>query len=157
MKNGICGMLAAMMLMAATPAVAQNAAAPNEWAIEFIGRAARNYDEAFQAFKAETYLGQTVAPVTETMRDAFRKNVNAYGPVQTYEVVAEHAIGDRLRRVHILAYHPKGIQFFTMDFYRQTPTDGWYLHGMKIDVSVQGLPWPPVPAPAAATAGVKPR
>jgi hypothetical protein len=144
--------LTALVICVATvPAArAQNAAAPNEWAIGFVGRMLSNADKAFQDFKAETYVGQTSAPASETLRDAYRKNLNAYGPVQTYEVVAEQSIGERLRRVIVIAYQPKGVQAFTMDFYRQNPTNGWYLYAMKIDSSIQAMPWAVVSPPGAA-------
>lgn len=149
-------MTALAICVAIVPAArAQNAAAPNEWAIEFVGRMLSNADKAFQDFKAETYVGQTSAPASETLRDAYRKNVNAYGPVQTYEVVAEQSIGERLRRVILVVYQPKGTQAFTMDFYKQTPTNGWYLYAMKIDSSIQAMPWTVASPPGVAES--KPR
>ncbi len=152
-RSGLCA--AIMLGLLSQPAWAQNAAAPNEWAVEFVGRMLANADKAFQDFKAETYVGQTSAPSSETLRDAYRKNVNAYGPVQTYEVVAEQSIGERLRRVIIITYQPKGTQAFTMDFYKQTPGNGWYLYAMKIDSNIQAMPWNVV-SPQGAPAS-KPR
>jgi hypothetical protein len=149
-------LLAAVALgLGAPPAAAQNAAAPGEWAIEFVGRMLSNADKAFQDFKAETYVGQTSAPSSETLREAFRKNVSANGPVQTYEVVAEQAIGERLRRVIILAYQARGVQAITMDFYKQSPGNGWFLYVMKIDTSLQAMPWNVVSPPGQAE--TKPR
>jgi hypothetical protein len=147
----IAMMVLAIWLATLPAARAQNAAAPNEWAIEFVGRMLSNADKAFQDFKAETYVGQTVAPASETLRDAYRKNINANGPVQTYEVVAEQAIGERLRRVIVIAYQPKGMQAFTLDFYKQSPANGWHLYSMKIDSSIQAMPWNVVSPPEAAT------
>lgn len=149
-------MAALVVGLAAMPSArAQNAAAPTEWAIEFIGRMLSNADKAFQDFKAETYVGQTSAPSSETLREAFRKNVNANGPVQAYEVVAEQAIGERLRRVIVLAYQAKGVQAFTMDFYKQSPGNGWFLYVMKIDTNLQAMPWNVVSPSVAAES--KPR
>lgn len=152
-RSGLCA--AIMLGLLSQPAWAQNAAAPSEWAIEFVGRMLGNADKAFQDFKSETYVGQTSAPSSETLRDAYRKNVNAYGPVQTYEAVAEQSIGERLRRVIIITYQPKGTQAFTMDFYKQSPGNGWYLHAMKIDSNIQAMPWNVV-SPQGAPAS-KPR
>lgn len=142
----IAGLLGLVGLFLASPLTvqAQNAADPAEWALEFVGRATKSVDQAFLDFKAETYLGQTVPPASETLRDAYSKNLKSLGPIQQYEMISQQSIGTRLRRVTLGVYHAKQPQILLMDFYQQTPSNGWYLLSMKIETNAQNMPWPPV-------------
>lgn len=140
---GLLG-LAGLFVAAPFAAQAQNAADPAEWALDFVGRTTKSVDQAFLDFKAETYLGQNVATATETLRDAYGKNLKSFGPIHQYEVISQQSIGPRLRRVTVGVYHAKQPQILLMDFYQQTSINGWYLLSMKIDTNLQNMPWPPV-------------
>lgn len=133
---------------------AQNAADPAEWMLGFLGQAAHETDEAYRDLKAETHLGHVGGALPELLREAHRGYVNIHGPAQAHEIVAEQALGQRLRRVTAVMHYPKHPQVFVADFYRQTPNLGWNLIALKIETNSLAFPWqdlPKEPPVAAAT------
>lgn len=139
---------------AANDARAQNAADPAEWMLGFLGQAAYQTDEAYRDLKAETHLGHVGGALPELLREAHRGYVNIHGPAQAHEIVAEQALGQRLRRVTAVMHYPKHPQVFVADFYRQTPGEGWNLIALKIETNSLNFPWQDLPKepPVASTA-----
>jgi len=63
----------------------------------------------------------------------------AFGPMESYEVVATYSPTARLRRIYAVAYFPQGPLFFCFDLYRMK--GAWITYGLKIDtVSEQVFP-----------------
>lgn len=57
----------------------------------------------------------------------------AFGPMESYEVVAVFSPSARLRRVYAVAYFPQGPLFCCFDLYK---TQGsWITYGLKFDLS----------------------
>lgn len=133
---------------AASPAAAQNAADPAEWMLGFLSRLTENPDRAFQEFRTDTYIGQTVGASTEQIRDAYTTNRNKYGMSHSYEILLEQELGSRIRRVAAVLHHNKGVQLFTFDFYRHRPGDGWQLMAYRLETNLQKFPWDAATSPA---------
>lgn len=134
---------------------AQNAADPSEWMLGFLAKAASHTDAAYRELKAETHLGQVGGALAELLREAHRNYVNMHGPAQAHEIVAEQALGQRLRRITAVMHYPKHPQVFVADFYRQAPGEGWHLIALKIENNSLSFPWQEMPqdVPVAAAAG----
>ena len=139
----------ALSLGIAAPAIAQNADDPAEWMLGFLSRLNQNPDKAFQEFKADTYIGQTVGASTEQIRDAYKANRNSFGMSHSYELLLEQELGSRIKRVAAVLHHNKGAQLFTFDFYRHKPGDGWQLMAYRVDNNLQKFPWDSATSPAA--------
>jgi hypothetical protein len=142
------------MLTGVADSKAQNAADPAEWMIGFLAQAARHTDQAYRDLKAETHLGHVGGALPELLREAHRGYVGMHGPAQAHEIVAEQALGQRLRRVTAVMHYPKHPQLFVADFYQQTPNQGWNLIALKIETNSLNFPWQDLPkeSPMAAAA-----
>lgn len=57
----------------------------------------------------------------------------AYGPMESYEVIAMYSPTVRLRRVYAVAYFPQGPLFCSFDLYRVS--GAWMVYDMKFSVT----------------------
>ena len=56
----------------------------------------------------------------------------AFGPMESYEILATFSPSTRLRRVYAVAYFPQGPLFCCFDLYRTS--NGWTTYGLKLNL-----------------------
>jgi len=56
----------------------------------------------------------------------------AFGPMESYEIVAVYSPTSRLRRIYAVAYFPQGPLFCCFDLYRSKGT--WLTYGLKLNI-----------------------
>jgi hypothetical protein len=59
----------------------------------------------------------------------------AYGHMDSFEILASYAPSNRMRRVYVVAYHPKGPVFYNFDLYK-TASD-WVIYMMNVNTKAQ--------------------
>lgn len=56
----------------------------------------------------------------------------AFGPMDSYEIIASYSPTVRLRRIYAVAYFPQGPLFFRFDLYRTA--GNWVTYGLKLNL-----------------------